>query len=262
MGAPEQAWPALVVTSGPQRGQSFTIADGAVVLGRETTAELVLDGSMVSRRHARLRSAGGQVLLEDLGSTNGTFVNGDRLAGTHRLTVGDRIRVGDVDLQFGVIGMAAPLNGQGPASSFDFGNVSGPVNAGEGAMNVGHGRQYVAGRDFHHGDKINFDVKPVDDTDDLFEGTGPWRVVAVLGYVVAFSGFGLWAALIFSGMNDTDPSGPTPFDLTFAGVPVAAIAFAMFLLGGLTAGVGRGMARAARRRKAAPRPTWHPGRAT
>src|SRR5215207_1476493 len=134
-------WPALVVTSGPQTGQSFTIAGGRIILGRDSDADIVLNSQSVSRHHAALHRDGDAVTIEDLGSTNGTAVNGDRLTGPARLSVADALQLGD-------IGMPQEREGEGPVSSFDFGDVTGPVNAGSGAMNVGSGQQYVAGRDF------------------------------------------------------------------------------------------------------------------
>ena len=76
-----QHWPALVITSGPEAGRSFTIGDGEVVIGRADDANIVLDSSSVSRHHACLRRDGDTVMIEDLQSTNGTHVNGDRLTG-------------------------------------------------------------------------------------------------------------------------------------------------------------------------------------
>ena len=115
-----QHWPALVITSGPEAGRSFTIGGGQVTIGRADDANIVLDSGSVSRRHARLRRDGDTVTLEDLRSTNGTFLNGDRLTGPARLSVGDTLRLGEVELQFGVIGMPERRHGEGPASSYDF----------------------------------------------------------------------------------------------------------------------------------------------
>ncbi len=244
-----QQWPALVITEGPHAGQSFTISGGEVVLGREADATIVLDSSSVSRHHARLRRHGDNVVAEDLHSTNGTFVNEDRLTGPVRLDVGDTLRLGDVELQFGVIGMPARTHGEGPAASYDFGNVHGPVNAGSGSMNVGSGQQYVAGRDLHYGDKYDVEVtNDYDPSDEMFNGRGPGRVLAVFGSIVALVGFGIWMALIFSAFGTSDPSGPTPFDHRTAGIPTLVIGFALFAGGGILAGIGTGMSKASRKR--------------
>lgn len=248
-----QRWPALVVTNGADAGRSYTIAGGDVVLGRAPDADIVLDSTSVSRHHARLHRDADTVTLEDLGSTNGTSVNGDRLTGPARLSVGDSLQLGDVELQFGVIGIPEQRHGEGPASSYDFGDVHGPVNAGSGSMNVGSGQQYVAGRDFHYGDTYDVDVSnDYDASDEMFQGKGPGRIIAVLGSVVALVGFVIWVSVIFSSFGITDPSD-TPFDDTFPGVPIPKLAIggALFLLGGITSGIGTGMSKAARRREQA-----------
>ena len=79
--------------------QTFRLLPGGVkTIGRATGADFILDAALVSRVHCRLTAlAGGELELRDLGSTNGTFVNGERVE-TARLAPGDRIRVGRVDL--------------------------------------------------------------------------------------------------------------------------------------------------------------------
>jgi two-component system, cell cycle response regulator len=69
------------------------------VLGREAGCDLVLDAEDVSRRHARLRGEGAAHVIEDLGSTNGTFVGEDRV-GTRPLRPGDQVRLGSVVLKY------------------------------------------------------------------------------------------------------------------------------------------------------------------
>ncbi len=67
-----------------------------VVLGRSAECDLPIDSPRASRRHAQVRLDGDRVVVEDLGSRNGTFVNGERLTGTRPLSGGDRIDVGGV----------------------------------------------------------------------------------------------------------------------------------------------------------------------
>lgn len=249
MATPIQQWPALVVTTGPEAGRSFTIGSAPVSLGRSDDAHILLRGNQVSRRHARIHKDASGVVLEDVGSTNGTYLNGEKVTRPVVLRVGDTIKVGEFELQFGVIGMPEPRQGDGPASTFDFGDVRGPVNAGSGAMNVGSGQQYVVDGDFHMGDRFDIDVSnDFTPTDEMFEGKGPGRVLAIVGTIVALAGFVTWTAMIFSMFDNDDPSA-SPFDKQFAGVPVMAIGFAMFLGGGLIAGIGQNMSRAARRRE-------------
>ena len=76
----------------------FRIMPGGVkTLGRAAPAGFIVDAAMVSRQHCRLRLTDGQLRVEDLNSTNGTFVN-DRRIDCSVLVSGDRLRVGHIDL--------------------------------------------------------------------------------------------------------------------------------------------------------------------
>jgi len=85
----------LVVESVPghDRGMEYDVEDGAT-LGRGDV-EIHLEDPFASTRHARLVRQGGIVVLEDLGSTNGTYLNEELLEGPQPLHAGDRIRIGD-----------------------------------------------------------------------------------------------------------------------------------------------------------------------
>lgn len=69
---------ALVVTSGPRRGAHWLLNEGVWEAGRHTEALIFLDDVTVSRHHARFVVGNGRLELQDLGSTNGTYVNGER----------------------------------------------------------------------------------------------------------------------------------------------------------------------------------------
>ena len=84
---------ALVLTSGPQAGRRFEIGE-ELVIGRED-AGCVIEDDEVSRRHALVRVAGDDLVLEDCGSTNGTWVNGSRIDGPTVVRTGDVVRVGE-----------------------------------------------------------------------------------------------------------------------------------------------------------------------
>jgi pSer/pThr/pTyr-binding forkhead associated (FHA) protein len=66
-----------------------------LTVGRDATNDIVINDAEVSRRHARLTFQGGKYVLEDLGSTNGTFVNGQRLAGPRVLKAGEVVSFGE-----------------------------------------------------------------------------------------------------------------------------------------------------------------------
>ncbi len=84
----------LVVLAGPRVGTLVRIEGGEVVIGRSLRAELCLDDDGVSRHHARIRASDGAIVIEDLGSRNGTFVDGVPVAGAVTLEDGDKIHVG------------------------------------------------------------------------------------------------------------------------------------------------------------------------
>jgi DNA-binding winged helix-turn-helix (wHTH) protein len=81
-------------------GGRAALTDGEHVLGRDPDLELFLDAHDVSRRHARIRIAGDEAIIEDLGSKNGTFVSERRVVSPTRLLDGASIRVGSVRLTF------------------------------------------------------------------------------------------------------------------------------------------------------------------
>jgi hypothetical protein len=86
----------LVVESAPghQPGARYDLSGGAATLGRGDV-EIVLEDPFASSRHARIERQGTVMVLEDLGSTNGTYLNEELLAGPQPLHTGDRVRIGD-----------------------------------------------------------------------------------------------------------------------------------------------------------------------
>ncbi len=93
--------PRLRVHSAPglRSGSAYDLS-GGVLLGRWTDVDIRLEDSFASSRHARLIPQGDVVVLEDLGSTNGTRLNGEPLAGPQPLHQGDRIQIGDSEFSF------------------------------------------------------------------------------------------------------------------------------------------------------------------
>lgn len=89
-----------------QDGQA-TLEDGEHVLGRDPALALYLDSPSVSRRHARLKLAGGEAILEDLGSKNGTYVNGKKTSAPMRVCDRDEIHIGRVRLTIRVLAAQA-----------------------------------------------------------------------------------------------------------------------------------------------------------
>jgi serine protease Do len=89
--------PHLLVTNGPLAKRRFVIGDG-LIIGRQDS-DLLLDDPQVSRRHAVVRAVDGELEVEDLGSANGTFVNGARVDVPHPLSAGDQIAIGPIMLE-------------------------------------------------------------------------------------------------------------------------------------------------------------------
>ena len=80
-------------------GAVYDISRGAT-MGRGASCEIQLEDNFASTNHARLIPQGDSVVLEDLGSTNGTYLNGQALTGPQPLHDGDRIRIGDSEFTF------------------------------------------------------------------------------------------------------------------------------------------------------------------
>lgn len=88
----------LVMAKGPRPEEAFPLDAPPLVLGRDPRNSIVIDHPQVSRRHARLIQRGDTWIIEDLDSTNGTFVNDRRLVGPHPLTTGDIVGLGEAVL--------------------------------------------------------------------------------------------------------------------------------------------------------------------
>jgi len=76
--------------------KEFELTKSEIIIGREDSVDITIPASAVSRRHARLMLIGENYVLEDLGSSNGTYVNGEKLDKQHTLKSGDKIRLGQI----------------------------------------------------------------------------------------------------------------------------------------------------------------------
>ena len=85
---------ALHVISGANQGQSVPLGDGPILLGRGTDAAIRLDDDYVSTRHARFATNGEQWFIEDLGSTNGTYIGSQRVTTPVPVGLGIQVRIG------------------------------------------------------------------------------------------------------------------------------------------------------------------------
>jgi signal transduction histidine kinase len=90
----------LLVLQGPDKGRRFELPDAPVLIGRESR-QLPITDNTVSRRHAQLMPADGNWVLHDMGSSNGSYVNGARVNQRYILKLGDQIRIGRTLMVFG-----------------------------------------------------------------------------------------------------------------------------------------------------------------
>ena len=91
----------LVVTEGGLRGTTLPLGASAVLIGRAANCTLVLDDDYSSARHARIYPDAGQWFVEDLGSTNGTFLDGTKVEAPTPIPLGAPVRIGQsvIELQ-------------------------------------------------------------------------------------------------------------------------------------------------------------------
>lgn len=95
------AW-TLTVERGPRalRGAKFTVT-GPIVVGRAPGSDILIPDEVVSGRHAKFSCMGPSLMLEDLGSMNGTWLNGKLVQQTITVTTGDVVRIGNAEIRIG-----------------------------------------------------------------------------------------------------------------------------------------------------------------
>jgi FHA domain len=89
----------VVAAMGHEPGTTFDVAGGAM-FGRSDGADIHVDDPFASSSHARIFNRGGDMYLEDMGSTNGTYLNGRKVKSAERLDMGDTIRIGDSEYRY------------------------------------------------------------------------------------------------------------------------------------------------------------------
>jgi FHA domain-containing protein len=99
---PEGERPVLVVEGGGglRAGAAFVL-DGSTTIGRSPQTDIQIEDQFASSRHARIYERDGYLYVEDMGSTNGTYLNGRRLDARELLQADDRIRIGDTEFRYG-----------------------------------------------------------------------------------------------------------------------------------------------------------------
>jgi pSer/pThr/pTyr-binding forkhead associated (FHA) protein len=89
----------VAVVEGPNAGDTASLDQAPVLIGRGSDAAIRLDDDYVSTRHARIASSGDQWFVEDLGSTNGTYIGSHRLTQPTTLQLGSQVRIGKTVLE-------------------------------------------------------------------------------------------------------------------------------------------------------------------
>jgi FHA domain len=89
----------VVAAMGHQPGTTFDVGSGAT-LGRSNGADINVDDPFASSAHARIFQRGDYMYVEDMGSTNGTYLNGRQIRSAERLKVADKIRIGDTEYRY------------------------------------------------------------------------------------------------------------------------------------------------------------------
>jgi pSer/pThr/pTyr-binding forkhead associated (FHA) protein len=99
----------LIVLGGQKSGQEVPVVGDRFVIGRGEECQLRPGSPMVSRRHCVILLEEGRVAVEDLGSKNGTFVNGEEISGQRELKAGDKLSVGPLEFE---VRVAVPIGGK------------------------------------------------------------------------------------------------------------------------------------------------------
>ncbi len=106
----------LVVLRGRSASTALKIGDGVTTAGRHDDCQLRIKSSEVSRRHCQFFEKNGMLLVKDLGSSNGTMLNGKKIEGQRVLEPGDELSIGPVKLRVEKVGQPAPVKGTAAAN--------------------------------------------------------------------------------------------------------------------------------------------------
>jgi len=130
----------LVVRGRASTNKAIKLADGVTTVGRQDECQLRIKSSQVSRRHCELFEQKGLLLVKDLGSANGTFVNGKRIQGQRVLEPGDELTIGQVKLRVAKVGEPPPPPRVKPAAKkpgdTDLMGVLAPAGSGEDEFEI------------------------------------------------------------------------------------------------------------------------------
>jgi pSer/pThr/pTyr-binding forkhead associated (FHA) protein len=117
----------LVVLRGRSATTALKLGDGVTTAGRHDDCQLRIKSSEVSRRHCQFFEKNGLLLVKDLGSSNGTMLNGKKIEGQRVLEPGDELSIGPVKLRVEKIGQPAPASKGAPAPPSKPGDTAVPI---------------------------------------------------------------------------------------------------------------------------------------
>ncbi len=183
---------ALRFISGKYQGGEYPLGEtGELVIGRSSDLDLVLIEDMVSRKHAKLTLEGGQITISDLGSTNGTFVNGEKVTRA-RLKEGDRVLIGTSILK--LVGVSRQVGTPAPDARAAQQNLDRAAAAQERSAG---GRSAVQGR---------LEEVPLVDLLQLLSTSKKTGAIVIKGYRAGR--VHIRAGKVISAVIDADPTLP------------------------------------------------------
>lgn len=98
----------LILTKGTPKGKQISVKEGTTIIGRKEDSGLIIASTRVSRHHSQLTLQGNDIKIEDLGSANGTIVNGQRITRACSLKAGDQILIGPLGFLVQIDGRRTP----------------------------------------------------------------------------------------------------------------------------------------------------------
>lgn len=229
--------PVLLVTSGPLSGQRHPVRLGLSAIGRDTDADIRLPDEDVSRRHAQIERDTVRLLVRDVGSRNGTWVNGSRISKPCVLTLGDELRIGSTSLRLEGTdgGRTSPaVDRPGPLYPTMVSRSSSPVADHRGRVSLGR-IAWVGGLVYVLLALLGVVTQQLTD----WTGYGPWIAVplgALAAALLEVVREALQRGRSTPGVEERGPSSPRR---TSAGV---AVVVTVLLLGGAGAAAAYGIA--------------------
>jgi pSer/pThr/pTyr-binding forkhead associated (FHA) protein len=254
----------LIVTTEHLRGIRVPLGAARTTVGRQADCDGVLDDPTVSRRHAVIEQDGAGLLLRDLGSRNGTTVNGRPVSGTVSLHAGDLVSFGSVDLR---VEAAADPRAADPRAADRRGADRRGADRRGADFNVGN----QAADQIHNvgGDQYIQHIRAERESflADIAATKTKGRWLVRFGFLCTIAGFALFGYGVVSfiqigtkiDISAPEPEFPSPFGPDVYGVPLGVIGIALFTIGlfSLIVGIVLHVGAAARLRRL-QNATWPP----